>query len=116
MKVFQQSELLKAYDHAAGGGQALHLMSGAFAYGQARTPACFKGRKQIAHLFDQDRKRLEATARKFGVRKILVDRIGERGQHVDLCGKPLDRALEEARQIEAVFISASSAAAMEGKS
>ncbi|MDF3058535.1 MAG: hypothetical protein K0R17_2750 [Rariglobus sp.] len=100
MKTFRQNELLAAYEYAAAGEQALHLMSGAFAYGQARTPACFKGRKQIAHLFDQDRKRLEATARQFGVRVIRVERIGERGQHIDLCGKPLERALELAKQIE----------------
>lgn len=94
MKVFQQNELLAAYAFAKEGGQALHLMAGSFAYLRKDTPACFKGRRQLAHLFDQDRKRLEATARKLGVRKILVERAGDpRRQHIDLCGKPLERAL-----------------------
>jgi hypothetical protein len=39
--------------------------------------------------------RLLKTARRLGVRKPRVDRRGELGQHVDLCGKPLERAMKE---------------------
>ena len=82
--------------YAAEGGQALHLMEGWFANHRKDTPNCFKGRKQIAHLFDQDRARLVACVKRLGVRVIQVERAGEPGQHIDLCGKPLDRALQEA--------------------
>lgn len=98
MKTFQQMELLSAYDHAAAGGQALHLMAERFAHIRPDTPACFKGRGQIAHLFDQNRERLVATAKRLGVRVIRVEREGTRRQHIDLCGKPLARALELAKE------------------
>ena len=97
MKVFQQRELHLAYACSAGGGQALHLMDGSFAHMQARTPNCFKGRRQIAHLFDFDAERLAKTARRLGVRKILIEHPGTHRQHVDLCGKPLERALAAAK-------------------
>jgi hypothetical protein len=69
-------------------------MPGSFAYGRADTPNCFKDRTQIGHLFDQSKERLISTARKLGVRVIRVERDGQRGQHIDLCGKPLARAVE----------------------
>lgn len=97
MKVFQQREIHLAYAYSAGGGQALHLMDGAFAHMQARTPNCFKNRRQIAHLFDMDTERLAKTARRLGVRKILIEHPGYYRQHVDLCGKPLERALAQAK-------------------
>lgn len=95
MKAFTLKELRLAYTEAASGGQALHLMPGSFAYGRRDTPSCFKGRDQIAHLFDQDRDRLIATARRFGVRVIKVEWPGSYRQHIDLCGVPLERALKE---------------------
>jgi hypothetical protein len=92
MMLFHQRQLREAVEHAAAGGQALHMMDGSVAYLQRRTPNCFKGRSEIAHLFDQDKTRLVATARKLGVRKILVEREDHPYQHVDLCGWPLMRA------------------------
>lgn len=108
IKVFQERQIREAWDWVGAGGQALHLMSGRFAYLRDDTPACFRGRNQIAHLFDRDRDRLQRTARKLGVRKILVEREGDPvRQHIDLCGKPLDRALamaaEEAAKELAAF-------------
>lgn len=96
MREFQQRQLQEAADHAAIGGQALHLMSGGFAYGRKDTPNCFKGRSQIAHLFDQNLGRLKETARRLGVRVIKVERLGHKYQHIDLCGMPLTRAIREA--------------------
>ncbi|MDD2765609.1 MAG: hypothetical protein PHE83_16730 [Opitutaceae bacterium] len=93
MKLFQQRELPAAYAEALAGGQALHLMAGSFAYLRPDTPSCFKGRRQIAHLLDQDRTRLIATARRLGVRVIRVEKEGTHQQHIDLCGHPLTRAL-----------------------
>lgn len=100
LRVFAQRAIRDAYAHAAQGGQALHLMDGRFAYLRDDTPACFKGRRELAHLFDQDRVRLERFARRLGVRVIKVERAGTYQQHIDLCGKPLERAKELARQIE----------------
>jgi hypothetical protein len=93
LQVFQQRELRAAYDHSIAGGQALHLMDGSFAYQQSRTPSCFKGRKQIAHLFDMNLERLISSAKRFGVRVILTEHTGTYRQHIDLCGKPLERAI-----------------------
>lgn len=100
LRIFAEREIREAYAYAAQGGQALHLMGGRYAYLRDDTPACFKGRGELAHLFDQDRKRLEASARRLGVRVIRVERPGTPQQHIDLCGKPLERAKELAMQLE----------------
>ena len=93
MKLFQQREVREAIAHAESGGQALHLH---WSVGGDNAPACFKKHRQWGHLIDHDLKRLKATARRLGVRKIAIDRLGARGQHVDLCGKPLERAIAKA--------------------
>lgn len=100
MKLFAQKDLKAAYAYAESGGQALHVISGTFAYLRPGTPAVFKGREQIAHLLDNDLDRLWATARRLGVRVVKPERIGRVGQHVDLCGKPFDRALSECQTPE----------------
>ncbi|AHF94593.1 hypothetical protein OPIT5_29380 [Opitutaceae bacterium TAV5] len=97
IRIFQQHEIHAALEHATSGGQALHLMSGRWAYLRPDTPGCFKGRREIAHLFDQDKARLVATARRLGVRVILIERPGTQRQHIDLCGRPLERAKQEAK-------------------
>lgn len=93
MKVFQEREVFLAYQHAAQGGQALHLHG--FIMGAA--PDSFRRDvergKQIAHLLDQDMERLVTTARLLGVRWIVVEHQGTRRQHIDLCGEPLANAL-----------------------
>lgn len=94
MMRFSQNELKAAVQFAASGGQALHchriLRRGA--------PSCFisaiKSGQEIAHLFDQDVDRLVATARELGVRVVVVEKRGTSKQHVDLCGKPLQKALQ----------------------
>jgi hypothetical protein len=100
MKLFPRRQIREAMAHAGAGGQALHVMGGSFAYLRPDTPSCFKGRSEIAHLFDQNRDRLIKTAKRFGVRVIKVERDGGEGQHIDLCGKPLERAQNLAKQIE----------------
>lgn len=97
---FEERQIKEAIGHAKAGGQALHIIGGRFAYLRKDTPTCFKGRQKIAHLFDQDRSRLQKTARRFGVRVVKVERAGTAKQHVDLCGKPLERAEDLARQVE----------------
>lgn len=96
MRHFTVRDVKEAQDYAAAGGQALHTHQIIVDYDKA--PACFvraveKG-EDIAHLFDQDSRRLVRTAIALGIRDILVERRGQRGQHIDLCGKPLSRALK----------------------
>ena len=80
----------EAQQYALDGGQALHTYP---ALDIPTAPAVFKRHSTWAHLFDQDKARLTRTARGLGVRVVVVHRAGQRGQHVDLCGKPLERAL-----------------------
>ena len=68
--------------------------------GGKKVPACFARSETFAHLLDYDHDRLVATARRLGVRVIKVDRQGRRGQHIDLCGRPLERAISEAEDTE----------------
>lgn len=92
LRTFAEREIRAAHDHAMAGGMALHLMAGHWANLRPDTPKVFKNRAEIAHLFDQDRERLERAARYLGVRVIKVERLGLEGQHIDLCAGPLERA------------------------
>lgn len=95
MKVFQESEAREAIAHAAAGGQAIHCHQ--IIVNPELAPACFvravRRGENIAHLFDMDLQRLKVTARRLGVRVIVVEHEGTPRQHVDLCGQPLRRAL-----------------------
>ena len=92
MRLFQLREIEEAYAHAANGGQALHM--GGSAAGYPGAPACFRQAGTFAHLIDMNADRLQRTARSLGVRVVVAERPGRRGQHVDLCGQPLRRAIE----------------------
>jgi hypothetical protein len=104
MKAFQSRELPEAEAHAANGGQALHLHQ--IIVDRRKAPRCFVAAvergEDIAHLFDQDEARLRATVRRLGVKVVVVERRGQPGQHVDLCGGPLRKALAE-REKEVLF-------------
>lgn len=95
LRVFAQRDVAAAKAHAAAGGQALHLHK--IIPDRRRAPRCFVAAVDrgefIAHLFDLDRERLIRTVRALGVRVIHVDRDGEPGQHIDLCGAPLRKLL-----------------------
>ena len=97
MKVFLLREVEEAWAYADEGGQALHLHNIIVDYDKA--PRCFVAAvergENIAHLFDKDEARLIKTARRLGVRVILVERRGRHGQHIDLCGQPLKRAIAQ---------------------
>lgn len=95
LQVFDACEVRDARNYAVDGGQALHLHQ--IIVDRAKAPKCFvravdKG-EDIAHLFDQDRARLEATARQYGVQVIVVEYEGFPNQHIDLCGKPLAKLI-----------------------
>jgi len=96
MKLFEERQLMEAYAHAKEGGQALHLFSDPGIY--PGCPNCFKRSRETAHLLDYNLGRLIATAKSLGVRVIKIGRKGRRGQHIDLCGKPLQRAKDQASQ------------------
>jgi len=97
MGLFDEREIREAVQYAENGGQALHchqiLTPGA--------PGCFvrdvNAGKDIGHLFDLDLERLEKTARRLGVRVIVIDRADTSRQHLDLCGRPMERAIEKCR-------------------
>lgn len=77
------------------GGQVLELWDKSYTMGP-HAPSCFRG-KNFAKLYDNDKARLIETARKLGVRVIVVDCEGQPGrQHIDLVGKPMERAKQEA--------------------
>lgn len=86
MKTFQMHEIFDAYEHARGGGQALHLHT----INQGHP--LFRRYPEIAHLFDQNLDRLILTAKRLGGRVVKVEHQRTHRQHVDLCGKPLERA------------------------
>lgn len=98
MKIFLQHELRAAYAHARAGGQALHVCA-TQPFIRSGTPLCFRQSKQFAHYFDQNLDRLTATSRRLGVQVVLVEYPGLERQHVDLCGKPLRRAIAMAQEI-----------------
>lgn len=91
MKLFAMRDLKGAYAYSNSGGQSLHLMchSGGI---YPNAPTCFRGTKEFGHLFDLNEERLVTTARRLGVRQVVVSRRGTTSQHVDLCGRPLEMA------------------------
>ena len=87
MKQFTAKEIFEAYEESKAGGQALHVQSI-----NTTGHRLFARYPESAHLFDMDKERLIATVKKLGVRVIKVEREGTFRQHIDLCGKPLEKA------------------------
>lgn len=97
MKHFTEREVREALAYAETGGQALHTHQ--IIVNWEKAPACFRREVQagrdIAHLFDQDALRLQRTVAELGVKVIVIERYGQPGQHIDLCGGPLKKALTQ---------------------
>lgn len=93
MEMFEKRGLLDAYKYAENGGQALHVYKAMTAQ-FPDAPRCFKNSREWGHLLDQDEDRLRDTARKLGVKRIVVGKRGTKRQHVDLCGGPLRKAIK----------------------
>ena len=91
-KYFEVQRIRQAIKHADNGGQALLVPE--YECHWPNAPKCFQGHR-YGYLFDRDVRRLKATASTLGVRVIKVDKPGQPGQHVNLCGKPLQRAIKE---------------------
>lgn len=81
-----------AETHALEGGQALHVWDPG-PDGWPGAPQVFLRNRPWAHLFDQNLERLKKTAKKLGVRVVVVGHQGKIGQHIDLCGGPLKKAI-----------------------
>lgn len=90
MKKFEMRDIKSAKDCSLQGFQALHVHT------LNNGHPLFKRYSQIAHLFDLNTARLIKTAKELGVRIIKVEHEGETSQHIDLCGKPFERALYRA--------------------
>jgi len=88
----EDKQILDAYKFTASGGGALHLFHDPGVYPGA--PPVFKKSREAAHLLDQDLQRLREIAKALGVRVIKVSYEGTPKQHIDLCGRPLKRAIE----------------------
>lgn len=91
MKQFTEMDLQGAVACAKSGNQALHLFN-VIPYSR-KASKCFQKKKTAGHLIDHNIGRLVQTAKSLGVRVIKVDRQGTDKQHIDLCGKPLERAI-----------------------
>lgn len=78
----------------AAGEQALFIHP----WGGPSRIRCFNGVREIGKLFDQDKARLVATAKRLGVRKVVIDREDLPEQHVDLVAGPLRKARTESSQ------------------
>ncbi len=111
LRIFQgRREMAEAMDHAAAGGRALWVIP-AKALVPPHAPQCFREAarrgEDMGKLFDQNARRLRTLALELGVKRVVIDRPGLRGQHVDLVGGPLRKAkalagltaMEEARQV-----------------
>ena len=100
MKEFTMMEVKQSREYSMAGGQALHLWTPP-AGGWPGAPAVFnrtaKTARQWGHLMDQDAKRLIATAKRLSVKRIKVSQSGRPHQHIDLCGGPLTRAIQECK-------------------
>jgi len=99
IRLFGHAEIREAKAHAAAGGQALHVWQPT-RVGWPGAPRVFRraatAGESWAHLYDADIERLIETARRLGVLRVVVHRAGQPGQHVDLCGRPLRRAMSQA--------------------
>jgi hypothetical protein len=97
VKLFDRREVREARAYALSGGQALHVYKSTSVPSEIRrkAPLVFQRSGDWAHLLDQDRTRLIHTAHRLGVRTIRIDCEGYPNQHIDLCGKPLARAIAE---------------------
>lgn len=96
MKLFKEREIREAIAYAKEGGQALHVWMPRGYEKMPGVPKPFKKNKSLwAHLFDQNMGRLISTAKKLGVRKIKVGNEGHKAAHIDLCGAPLDKAIQQ---------------------
>jgi hypothetical protein len=87
------SNIREAIQHAESGGISLHVWKHPRGYPHD-IPKCFEQSESWGHLFCQKIELLERVARRFGVRNVVVSKIGKLRQHVDLCGKPLEKAIE----------------------
>jgi hypothetical protein len=96
LKLFQMKQIREAIQYSSDGGQALHIHTINAGH------RLFKKYPVIGHLFDQDTKRLIYLAGRLGVNVIKIEYEGNPRQHIDLCGKPFERARDIAQALESI--------------
>lgn len=92
MKLFRRNQTREAIRFSKEGGQSLQPFIKTLVFCGGRGDF-FKHPQRAARLFDQNTARLITTIRKFGINTIHVHLVGTDKQHVDLTGKPLERAM-----------------------
>ena len=101
MKIARFHNILEAIEHSESGGVALHVWKPPRQNGESTwpgydIPGCFKKSESWGHLLCCSLGQLEKTAKRLGISRVVVSKLGKRGQHVDLCGRPLEKAIEKA--------------------
>lgn len=94
------NDMFDAAEYAERGGVGLFCHEWT---GGTEAPKPFRGTKIIGKLFSRNRNILLALGTRFGVKVIKVDRPGQRFQHIDLVGVPLNRAREAAAVTEVLL-------------
>lgn len=104
----KRSLIREAREYAAGGDLALHVWQPP-SEGWANAPQVFTreaaARRPWAHLMGIRRNLLATTARKLGVRRVVFHgRMSADGVlHVDLCGRPLTKAIALCKSAQPTF-------------
>lgn len=93
MKLYQAQKIKEAILNANRGGQSLHIYK-ALPNLFPKAPRVFKQASIWGHLFDQNKERLIETAVALGVNRIFIHSENTENQHIDLCGRPLRKAIE----------------------
>lgn len=91
MKLFQRNQIDEALEYASRGKQSLHIYP---SLKRMNAPKMFMRYSTWGHLLDQQPGRLRKTAKRLGVKIVKIHKPGTKSQHVDLCGRPLDRAIK----------------------
>ena len=101
-------EIHAAYDFAASGGIALHLMGSVTGDVFKNAPKVFKGR-QFGHLFGPNREALTSAAMSLGCKPSWIQKIDDpRRMHFDLVGSKLEKAKKLCSNYEEAKLTSSS--------
>lgn len=98
MRKFEMKEIREAIAYSNRFGQALHIHTINTGH------RLFKRYPVIGHLFDLNKERLRKTAIRLGVRVIKIEHENTSKQHIDLCGKPFNRAVAEAEPYTPCYV------------
>lgn len=89
-------EFLKIVKFIASGGQALHVYK--TRSDPKKTKRCYRGKENWGFILDQNNRRLRVTAKRLGVKRIVIRGEGEEFQHLAIFGNQLKKAINETRK------------------